>query len=394
MHAREHLVIACPSCRAVHDVDRATLVFSDAAWQCKKCGWKGKDYRIHKPEHGFDGPEEDVELDTGQKVKAVTSDGTEVEKDFEDQHVEAPVGGLLMLLQRSKRDQYCGSLICYLLFVINVVVLIVLYRPVNHIFEVQDAIAQDVLTAPFPPIGEDPQGSNIKKTREDAETWEDFWVFLRMFGKKVYNGQETKPVYSWYTIGKYNRILTAIRLRQARVDASLPFCDGLRTADGSLPDEYDVACSVENLANTNSCTTLIESHDISRPCWGAWDPAFQAEAYPSPIQKETAVKTRDPDNPQHELECRGNCAQYFVHGKRSCLDLFAFCRPEVLAWVSSFYIANFTLKYEVLMEEGFARCEAACDVSDSNFTGNLAPPRVALASLFVARRLLVRMDRS
>ena len=106
------------------------------------------------------------------------------------------------------------------------------------------------------------------------------------------------------------------------------------------------------------------------------------------------MKTRDPDNPQHELEFRGNCAQYFVHGKPHCLDLFAFCRPEVLAWVSSFYIANFTLKYEVLMEEGFARCEAACDVSDSNFTGNLAPPRVALASLFVARRLLVRMDRS
>ena len=45
--------------------------------------------------------------------------------------------------------------------------------------------------------------------------------------------RETKPVYSWYTIGKYNRILTAIRLRQARVDASLPFCDGLRTDDGA-----------------------------------------------------------------------------------------------------------------------------------------------------------------
>merc|ERR550514_1024302 len=169
-----------------------------------------------------------------------------------------------------------------------------------------------------------------------------------------------RPPYSHFTISKYNRVLTAIRFRQVRVKPTLPLCP--RDVFGQLPEEHEIACTQQSVAFYNSCTTPLENHALSRPCWGRWTGALQDVEYPSAFQKETAEQAFNDSRPEYDLLCTENCRAYFERNLRHCDSYKAFCRGGVKDWVKSFHEPTLT---DDKLVEGMARCVEACDVSGS-----------------------------
>jgi len=359
----------CPSCSLIHPVT-ISAVEAEPKLTCRSCGWQGFPMLQLRAEASEDELKPrrptSVTIGMGRKSTIVASSGAALLKDFDDQHVEAPVGGMLSLVSQIQRFKICLGFLCYFLFCLNFVLVVTLVRPAGRFFEVQDSVNAELFRAAVLP-----SESSWKNTFVDVADWEDFWAWVDgVLVPKVYTdfhygeGQATGSVarapYSRFTIGKYNRVVTAIRFRQVRVLPTLPQCRVQN--DGSYPDEYSVACTRESIDFTQSCDTPTASHTLSRPCWGSWDARLQDTAYPSAFQKETAQAALAPG--QHLL-CLRNCDAFYAQGLRSADEWLPFGQSGVRAWVEGF--GNFTNAATAL-----TNCLAACDVSRSRLLGNLS----------------------
>merc|ERR1712232_679314 len=128
----------------------------------------------------------------GEKQKAASS-GDAICADFEDQHIEAPVGGMLMVMKHAQRHKYCYDLTCYSFFILCFCVIAMLMRPVHQIFEIHDSMYKNLYKRPFPGPSAIDGGPNFKMTFKDTANWEDFWMWVDgVLMKQVY-GTEYWP---------------------------------------------------------------------------------------------------------------------------------------------------------------------------------------------------------
>lgn len=374
------LEFSCPSCSFVNFTSTVQLI-QDPEMTCVSCGWQGfPEMRLREipkvvHEKKTDRHEHSTALFAAQKTDRIATSGQVLEQDFAAQRVEAPIGGMLAVIKQAQQDRYCVGLICYTCFIICFCSIMFLARPVHQMYEIQDSIYGDIIAEAFPP-----EGANFDKTFRDQANWPDFFTWVDgVLMPKVYNedywpgsdGPNDKTFqrapYSRHTLTKYNRILSAIRFRQVRVKATLGRCE--RNEDGEYYTEYEQACTQEPLAFYNSCTTPLENHELSRPCWGHWDPASQEAEYPTAHQKETAQLSVNDSRPEQNILCLSHCDAYFAANKQSCAQYEHFCKPGLLQWISSFHEPVIG---DPRLQEGYQLCKESCDVTGPKFMGGLS----------------------
>jgi len=392
----------CPSCRNICST-ATSLIVQDPRVRCIRCGWIGctdvwkrsdKDHvaaiekkekeaarhTFEKQELGhirkeFERPKSSGSGSTLRSSRTWTSterkvatSGIEIEVDYEGQHIEAPLGGLLALVTQVQRERLAGGLLKYLLFCLSFIIITTMARPVHKIFEVQNSIYSELILEAFPTANAD-----FKSTILDISNWGDFWAWVDgVLLEKVYSehywldstgkGVQRAP-YSRLTVGKYNRVINALQFRQVRVKPTLPKCP--RDERGLKLDAFQLACTEEQSDTTYSCDTPLENHELSRPCWGVWNAGEQEVEYPDAFQKETAERALNSLELHRHLLCPQNCEAYFVHGHRTAERYFPFSLPGLADWVTDFDI-------EFTPGQGLAKCKAACDVSGSAMTGKLS----------------------
>lgn len=163
----------------------------------------------------------------------------------ESEHV-LPVGGILNAYKRAERDPMITSCVLYMIFLMLFVSIVTLVRPVHTIYTVQNAIHTALASEAMSPAT-----THFEKTFYDIANWGDFWIWVetvlyeKSFSCCYYNGQSYLVTYGNSNdrrIASYNRLMTPIRFRQARV-------------------------------KTDTCksTTPKENHELARPCWGFYD---------------------------------------------------------------------------------------------------------------------------
>lgn len=177
-----------------------------------------------------------------------------------------------------------------------------------------------------------------------------------------------KAPYSLFTVSKYNRLMSPIRFRQVRVIPTLPSCRQ-ESADPLLGEEISSTCTNDPQDSFLSCSTPADNHELSRPCWGAWNKGWQDHSYPTKNQLETAQLTKNDSIPEQDIECKLHCHAYFRENKRGCAEREALCEPGMYKFISSFYQP--TAEDEKL-EEGYVNCQKACDVTDTKQLGGLS----------------------
>eukprot|EP00746_Dinoflagellata_sp_MGD_P144526 gnl/MRDRNA2_/MRDRNA2_77244_c0_seq1.p1 gnl/MRDRNA2_/MRDRNA2_77244_c0~~gnl/MRDRNA2_/MRDRNA2_77244_c0_seq1.p1 ORF type:complete len:1379 (-),score=249.20 gnl/MRDRNA2_/MRDRNA2_77244_c0_seq1:4-4140(-) len=235
---------------------------------------------------------------------------------------EMNIGAILYGVKKGKRDSTITGLFCYCLMLMNFVAISTLLRPVHKMFEVQDALYGDIVGEAFPAPWSHPSGANFQKTYMDIANFGDFWTWVegvlmdKVYAEEYYSfGVKNDPSHparrrphAMFTLAKYNRLLGPIRFRQVRVKPTLPVCPS-----GAVKSGLSGALSCTKNATFESCGTVPDSHELARPCWGQWAPAFQdnspvaqhvMETKLLPFQKQGAFtnKTRSgtPVIPQSE----------------------------------------------------------------------------------------------
>lgn len=209
---------------------------------------------------------------------------------------------------------------------------------------------------------------------QDVGDWGDVWDWVdrvlidKVYGESHYGervmGGIAVPIgaarapYSRFTVGRYNRVVNAIRFRQARVVPTLPRCEP-DAVTGAEPTQYQQACTLDQLDVFRSCNTPVEHHSLSRPCWGAWSGADQDMQYPSGFQLETAQAARDDAHPERDLLCPQNCDEVLLRGTSDVPS------AAVLAWVLTFQDVEDP-------DSGAAACRESCDGSRTSLLGSLS----------------------
>uniref|UniRef100_A0A0G4I9X1 Polycystin cation channel PKD1/PKD2 domain-containing protein n=1 Tax=Chromera velia CCMP2878 TaxID=1169474 RepID=A0A0G4I9X1_9ALVE len=175
-----------------------------------------------------------------------------------------PIGGVIGAVKTAKRDVLLRELILYTIFLAIFITITSMIRPVHPTFEIQDAMIGGFLRTST-------GGSNFRKTFMDMTTFSDWheWLenvfFERAFQDSWYNneafegtllpntpGEEVNGTEyaanftegTQYWVMRYNRMISAIRIRQARV-------------------------------KDDSCATPTGNHELSRPCWGYFSVSTQ-----------------------------------------------------------------------------------------------------------------------
>mmetsp|Transcript_64322 Transcript_64322/g.199158 ORF Transcript_64322/g.199158 Transcript_64322/m.199158 type:complete len:827 (+) Transcript_64322:26-2506(+) len=331
------LVWSCPSCDAEH-LAATEAVEEEPQQSCMRCGWKGYP-EVAQRRTGPRGPVTDrlqrrmSDLAAGRKRgTTVATSGCVLETDFEGQQIEAPLGSMLALVTQVQRERLCASFLCYSAFCILFVVIVTLGRPMGLFFEVQRSLHQELVAKVIP------SHASVGTTFEGVSDWDAFWAWVdEVLVDEVFaenrSALPSRPLeaYSRFTVGKYNRVITAVRFQQVRAKPSLPECP--RLSDGSHPTTYQMACTADqSLGHTESCGTSVDSHQLARPCWGPFAPEHQDMDYPAAVQLETAAATP----PAQDLLCLQSCDAYHIRGLRTAEEWPSFGRAGVLAWVADF----------------------------------------------------------
>jgi len=235
---------------------------------------------------------------------------------------------------------------------------------VHKMFEVQSVLQRELVSQVIP--------GTAGLTFLGISKWEELWQWTDgVLVKQVYgedywpdaSGGARRAPYSMFTVGKYNRVLSAIRFRQVRVKPTLSRCP--RNSMGILPTEYESACTRGDANDMlESCDTPLGSHTLSRPCWGAWTPEHQEKAYPGQFEKATSKITFDATQPEKNIACIDHCEAYFVHGHRTADQYPGFGLPGVTQYVVDF-VKYLSPAISVL------KCKEACDVSGTSWVEGL-----------------------
>lgn len=363
----------CPSCCFVTPCATQAVVWQPKL-RCYRCCWEGFPELRQRwtpqdlvpvvdavvplsalVDHGEgQTPESDSAKKKKKKTHVKATSGAILEVDFVGQKVEVPAPEMLVLVTRLQRDKLITGLICYLFFCVNLFVIVTMAQPVGDIFEVQSSLHRELVTEAYPA-----SAGRYRDTILDAATWDDVWTWVdTVLIAKAYEPSGN------FTVGKYHRLLNAVRFRQARLKPTLPWCP--RKEDGHFPDEFEMACLSSNPTVPDSCSTPSGSHGLSRPCWGQFTADQQEFMYPGPYQKETADGTRRTTRPEIDLHCLQTCSAYFVENKRTAQLWPPLSLPGVAEWVEEFgFLSPST-------EKSLNDCQAACNVSGTSFMGGLS----------------------
>jgi len=335
-----------------------------------------------------------------RKCQVQTTSGQMVEADYSEQHVEAPLRGMLFVVSQMQRERLFQGFLCYSLFCATFILIVTLARPVNRIFDIHSGLRKELFS-------ESPPGSlywnadGLSGTFEEVVDWPGFYDWADgVLLNKIWSGG---PVFHadalWVTnataataqpvgpsstltrqagsgafvranssttsIGKYNQVTTAIRFRQVRVLPTLQRCER-SPIDGTFPSVFEQVCTMEPASVVKSCNTPVQSHELSRPCWGTWSADQQDVEYPSQFQQQTAEASRNPERPERDIHCLDNCEKYIVGGLRTSKQWPAFERASVVDWCANFE------QFSADSATALAQCKAACDVSRSDFAGGLS----------------------
>jgi len=330
---RKDIEWRCPQCKKKNTTNVDTAANVKELLKCKKCQWKGV---------------------LGEAASAEESTVN-----------EAPMGGVLAIVHQVERDRLMIGLVVYLIFCAIFVGILTLARPFHQVFEVQNSIFKELIEHPMPV-------AHHKHTFMQTASWEEYWGWVntvlmpKVYGETIYEdlgmharvpaSSVRKAPYTRFSIGRYNRVISAIRFRQVRVKPTLPRCE--RIGAGDFPSPYQQACAEESFVEEQSCITPEGNHELSRPCWGAWSEEWQETAYPNAIQKETLTFAVDPANPQMHVNCLATCQAYYVDGFRTAEQWPEFNDTQILQWTAMHGI------FEVA-EVGNERCQTSCNVSRS-----------------------------
>ncbi|CEM12148.1 unnamed protein product [Vitrella brassicaformis CCMP3155] len=173
----------------------------------------------------------------------------EPDADEEDTEMQAataggiPLGGVIYSFKKAKRNSLFYSGLLYTTFLAIFVTITMLIRPVDQTFQIQNAIIEGIAK-------DDMDSPRFEKTFFDMANYGDFWVWMfevfygNVFEGEWYNGEPRNRSHEYEDVPvmRYNRLQTAIRLRQSRVER-------------------------------DSCKTEEDNHELSRPCWGDYGTA-------------------------------------------------------------------------------------------------------------------------
>merc|ERR1719265_1932016 len=114
---------------------------------CVSCNWQGfPEMRMREVTVDIKEKKEHMTAwSKSQKTDRMATSGKVLEQDFEDQRVEAPIGGMLAVIKQAQQDRYCVGLICYTCFIICFCAIMFMARPVHNMYEIQDSLYKNIV---------------------------------------------------------------------------------------------------------------------------------------------------------------------------------------------------------------------------------------------------------
>eukprot|EP00929_Paragymnodinium_shiwhaense_P006578 TRINITY_DN11022_c1_g2_i1.p1 TRINITY_DN11022_c1_g2~~TRINITY_DN11022_c1_g2_i1.p1 ORF type:complete len:1103 (-),score=240.63 TRINITY_DN11022_c1_g2_i1:366-3674(-) len=355
----------CRSCGLEHPVTAEEIAASPLR-SCTRCGWHGHPsvrQRVSAAEE-----QAWVPRPAPSRHRVIATSGDLLEADFPGQHLEAPLPALLALVSQVQRQRLSAAFLNYLLFCTTFIVIMALARPVHQMFEIHSALENNLVAKAPSALLFAGNVSDLAVPLREVTSWESFWPWVDgVLVESIFGGDSAGSDAAGagsLTVGRYNRVASAIRFRQVRVRPTLPRCP--RSEEG-YPSALDLACLEYGDRDPGSCATKEENHEFSRPCWGEWSVDGQDTGYPSKLQAQTAgAGSRNPAVPQEDLFCLQNCEALLAEGKRTAEEHAPFGLEGSLDWTLQF---ERTTKTSAAALRG---CQAACNATGSVLLGDMS----------------------